>query len=52
MAGGVDLVLSLGGLTIEREICRAVPGTEDLAAEWRQVYEAYGFEPRPPEPAG
>ena len=47
-----DLVLSLRGLTIEREVCRAVPGSEAQAIEWRQLYEAYGFERRPAEPAG
>ena len=46
-AGGFDLVLSLRDVTIEREICRAVPGSDEQATEWRQLYEAYGFsEPR------
>ena len=44
--GGFDLVLSLCGLTIEREICRSVPGSEEQATEWRQLYEAYGFSER------
>ena len=43
---GFDLVLSLRGLTIEREICRAVPGSDEQATEWRQLYEAYGFSER------
>ena len=35
--GGFDLALSLRGLTLEREICRAVPGSDEQATEWRAV---------------
>jgi len=33
-------MLSLCGLTIEREICRSAPGDEEQVTEWPQIYDA------------
>lgn len=41
--GRFDVVLTLMGVTVEREIVRSVPGNEEQVTSWRQQYEAFGF---------